>query len=469
MNKCKKIIGIILIILLGLLSFAPSANADTMEIILCEDKNLYEALCEINGAVGNDVLKTITISTDVLSRITELDLSGRNISNLKGIEEFTSLTELNLSNNNITDISVLTDLTNLSNVNLAQNNITDLTGLNGSFQTIILNNNKLSSLSSLKNVSSIVNLYVNDNLLTSLTGIEEKDGLKEVYAANNRINDVSNIIYKKGLEILDVSNNKITKIGDPVATSTEDEVETENGEEGDEPAAPAEEIGESLKRLNLSSNQLEDINFLSNFKSLNDLDLSKNKIRIIPEFFAIKMKNNSISSLNMTEQKASIVTQDKELSFDKFSGYTNLLYWAYYFNDQDLTTDVENGELDKSNLVFKFSDDKKDATITIANGVFAGSKIAVSFGGSKIDATTNDNSNTTTDSKTNTTTTNTTTTTEEKGADTTTTEGDDGTTATGKMPYTGITTKVVGIASLVTILVAIVVSTYKQNKKNSNK
>ena len=120
MNKCKKIFGIILIILISLLSFAPFANADTVEIILCEDKNLYDALCEINGAEGNDVLKTITISTDVLSRITELDLSGRNISNLKGIEEFTALTELNLSNNYIGDeqLNFLTNLTKLKTLNL---------------------------------------------------------------------------------------------------------------------------------------------------------------------------------------------------------------------------------------------------------------------------------------------------------------------------------------------------------------
>lgn len=465
MNKCKKIIGIILIILLSLLCLAPFANADTVEIILCEDKNLYDALCEINGAEGNDVLKTITISTDVLGRITELDLSGRKITNLKGIEEFTALTELNLSNNNITDISALKDLAALTNVNLSQNNISDLSALNGDFQTIIANNNKLTSLSSLKEVTSLVNLYVNDNLLTSLTGIETTNGLKEVYAANNRLNNISNVLYKTGLEVLDVSNNKITKVdAAPASTPVATEESEGTGEEGENPE-PAEPIGVSLKQLNLSSNQLEDINFLSTFTGLTNLNLSKNKIRIIPEFFAIKMKNNSISALNMTEQKASIVTQDKEMLFDQYSGYTNLLYWAYYFKDQDLGTTVENGKLE--DLAFSFTDEKKDATITIDDGVFAGSKIAISFGGSKLDKSTDDSSDSTATTDTATDKKETT----EAGAEATAAaeSTDDGTTASGKMPYTGITSKVVGIASLVTILGAIVVYTYSQNKKNIKK
>ncbi|WP_236860144.1 6-bladed beta-propeller [Candidatus Formimonas warabiya] len=76
----------------------------------------------INKPAGN------IYQTD-LDALTALDASGRNITNLSGLEHCTVLTELNLSDNQISDLSVLAGLTALFSVNLQHNRIKDITPL----------------------------------------------------------------------------------------------------------------------------------------------------------------------------------------------------------------------------------------------------------------------------------------------------------------------------------------------------
>lgn len=60
-----------------------------------------------------------------LINVKKLDLSGRNISNLGGIEYFLGLEELDISNNNICDIRILSKLNKLRIVNIKNNNISN--------------------------------------------------------------------------------------------------------------------------------------------------------------------------------------------------------------------------------------------------------------------------------------------------------------------------------------------------------
>lgn len=55
----------------------------------------------------------------------ELDLSGKSISDLQGLQYATNLTSLDLGNNQISDVSVLKDLTNLTTLTLENNQISD--------------------------------------------------------------------------------------------------------------------------------------------------------------------------------------------------------------------------------------------------------------------------------------------------------------------------------------------------------
>ncbi|MFB7138211.1 polysaccharide deacetylase family protein [Gottfriedia sp. NPDC056225] len=112
-------------------------SPDTMESIIKEAKKLdmeFYTTAEIGGVatfIDRNMEKAIReklsnpfeqwISISKLNEITELDLSGKNISNLDGIQYFMNLERLNLSNNNISDFRLLDKLTKLNQLDVSNN------------------------------------------------------------------------------------------------------------------------------------------------------------------------------------------------------------------------------------------------------------------------------------------------------------------------------------------------------------
>ena len=93
------------------------------------DNNLYKKLKkELKRKIFeyNDNNKTITILNQNMQEIFDLNLSDSNISDLSGLEGFTSLTSLDISNNNISSISNLITLHDLDSLNLSHNNFTSV-------------------------------------------------------------------------------------------------------------------------------------------------------------------------------------------------------------------------------------------------------------------------------------------------------------------------------------------------------
>lgn len=92
------------------------------EYTLIPDANFEEKLI----ALGIDVDgKNGKVKTAQIVDITELDLFGLSISNLKGIEDFTKLTILNCASNNLTQLDISKNLL-LDQINCSNNQIIDL-------------------------------------------------------------------------------------------------------------------------------------------------------------------------------------------------------------------------------------------------------------------------------------------------------------------------------------------------------
>ena len=147
----------------------------------------FEAYLEANQ-MGNGVPNDDSVTTVNINTVTILNVSGKSIADLTGIEAFTALTELYCYNNQLTslDVSSNTDLTildcynnQLTSLDVSSNTaltqlycfINQLTSLDVSSNTVLTeldcNINQLTSL----NVSSntdLTRLYCNDNQLTSL-------------------------------------------------------------------------------------------------------------------------------------------------------------------------------------------------------------------------------------------------------------------------------------------------------------
>ena len=104
------------------------------------------------------------VLTANISNLTDLDISNSNISDLTGIEDFSSLELLSTEQNNLTKLDVSKNL-NLIRLTVSQNKLTSL----------LLTNNK-----------SLQSLYCNDNLITGLD-LSKNQNLREIYCPNNKL------------------------------------------------------------------------------------------------------------------------------------------------------------------------------------------------------------------------------------------------------------------------------------------
>jgi hypothetical protein len=166
-------------------------EVSTGETITITDSNFESYLESIS--VGNGIVGDGLVSAELTSELTELDVSFQSISDLSGVENFTSLTTLNCSGNELTSLSVselvnlttldcsynditaldITKNTNLVNLNCSANQLSELNTLSNSLlESIICEVNSIEYLN-LVNNTKLSRLVANDN---SLLGISLKNG-----------------------------------------------------------------------------------------------------------------------------------------------------------------------------------------------------------------------------------------------------------------------------------------------------
>lgn len=130
------------------------------------------------------------ITKDFLSKIEEIDLSDKNINNLKGIQFAKNIKKLILSRNKIKNANYINSLTKLTNLELSENKIEDIFFISNlrNLKTLNLENNnicKVPDLSSLKNLESI---NISNNRISDLCFIDSlKSNEIRVFAADQCI------------------------------------------------------------------------------------------------------------------------------------------------------------------------------------------------------------------------------------------------------------------------------------------
>lgn len=104
---------------LAMRAFAMSAGKDLAsqrDTVIVPDQNLRNA---INKALGKNAMDSL--NKGELANLTSLDISGRNVKNLVGLEWAVNLTYLNASNNQLASTAPISGLTNLTQVVLNGN------------------------------------------------------------------------------------------------------------------------------------------------------------------------------------------------------------------------------------------------------------------------------------------------------------------------------------------------------------
>lgn len=182
-------------------SFEPLYHLTNLTTLTISDMKISKSqLNDLKQALPNCIITSDDAENDVVeiklggktfnSDVRELDLSGRNISDISALSDCTELETLNLSGNSISDISTLMDLPKLRSVNLS--------------------NNKLSDIGPLMTITTIEYLDLSGNSISSIAALGELTALDELSLKGNKIGDFSPLSRLLLLEKLDLTNCGMT-------------------------------------------------------------------------------------------------------------------------------------------------------------------------------------------------------------------------------------------------------------------
>lgn len=207
----------------------------------------------------------------------DLFLNNANISDLTGIEYFTSVFKIDASANNLTtlpdlsgntnlkylylnynklsDVGFLVNNTNLHQIQLFNNQLTHFPALPGftQLQQLFLSNNKISTIDDVSSLVNLLDLQIGNNLLDSLPDLSKNTNLLSLHFHKNKIKDVSDLMYLPKLETVYCWSNEIADLS-AINNNT------------------------TLKTLVAFDNNLKELPILSNKAGLNTLEIAKNQL-----------------------------------------------------------------------------------------------------------------------------------------------------------------------------------------------
>jgi Leucine-rich repeat (LRR) protein len=184
-------------------------SAETGEIlyyVLIPDSNFEQALIDL-GIDSNPVIDGRVLKSDV-ENVTSLDVSSKNIADLKGIEAFTALESLDCWSNQLTSLDISNN-TALSYLDCWSNQLTSLDLSNNTALSYLdCGDNQLTSLDLSAN-TALETLWCDGNQLTSLD--VSNTALSYLTCSGNQLTSLD-VIANTALETLWCDGNQLTSL-----------------------------------------------------------------------------------------------------------------------------------------------------------------------------------------------------------------------------------------------------------------
>jgi protein phosphatase 1 regulatory subunit 42 len=174
----------------------------------------------------------------VLRKVKSLDLSNKEVTQIAQLSQCCSLQRLSLSNNLISSIQGLDQLKNLRILNLESNRIQTIEGLS--------------------ELNTLEKLYLDGNFIKKIENLEGQQRLQELALSNQRIN-----------EPLSFDENSIVA------------------------------ISQSLRKLSVAGNMINDIGLLWYLDSVQILDLSNNNVGFSEDLYKVLSCMKSLTQLKL--------------------------------------------------------------------------------------------------------------------------------------------------------------------------
>jgi hypothetical protein len=189
-----------------------TANFVQEEAVYFTDPNLEAAVKEaVRKSVG-------PVCPSDLEGLTCFEGGAGNIINLVGLEHCTRLTHLELSFYQISDISPLTNLTSLTWLRLDNDQISDISPLADltNLTWLRLDHNQISDVSPLADLTNLTYLYLGDNRISDIDDLASLTGLQYLSLHDNEINDISPLVNNPGVS----SGDTVVLVNNPLGDTS---------------------------------------------------------------------------------------------------------------------------------------------------------------------------------------------------------------------------------------------------------
>ena len=181
------------------------------------DPNLRDAIWNELGYLPDDT----PIPASDMAKLTKLEASNANITDLTGLEAATNLAVLNLGGNSISDISLIAELTNLTELYLHGNSISDASPVEGLTQLtrLGLGFNTISDISAVAGLANLTFLSLRHNAISDISPVAGLTNLTGLSLDINSISDISVVAGLTNLTRLFLQDNSISDISPLVANT----------------------------------------------------------------------------------------------------------------------------------------------------------------------------------------------------------------------------------------------------------
>ncbi len=277
--------------------------------------------------------------------VTELDLSGRELSDISALSACRSLIKLDLSDNHISDLSPLMNIPGLKELYIDSNNISNLRPLMAlqSLQLIRAEHNAVGSTVPLSGLTQLNQLDLSYNPITDYTGLEKLGALQSLELRGTGLSNADLTVLSgiHSLKYLDIQENPglgieafnalkaalasckiehaelvtMVELGSAAFPQDTTSIEISNVPEVDLASIyhftkletlkirgtdlrniyPLQSLS-TLRHLDLACNHIEDVTPVASLYDLETLDLSSNYISMVTPFFSL----TSLTELNLS-------------------------------------------------------------------------------------------------------------------------------------------------------------------------
>lgn len=260
----------------------------SLEVLVCGGNKYcqWEIDC-LEPIRGLDKLKTLILSNNRLTTVNclhwfpqleRLDISNNCIDSLHKVTEHARLEYLDLSHNQLAHSYEICKFPNLRWLSLASNQLDAMHGVNRLplLQVLDISGNVISDFRPFERNVLLEKLNLSNNLIPHLDYLGEVPKLQYLFARCNRIKQVRGIKNLEQLKVLDLSHNMIGQL--PVSIGELKALETlEVSNNHLQSLANVFQLPK-LRLINASTNYINHINCDAECRSLEELNLSNNRL-----------------------------------------------------------------------------------------------------------------------------------------------------------------------------------------------